>query len=273
VTARPKPRPDRVEPVHGQRLAASDLSDLLDLADHQRRRHVRALHATWGIAAGLEVFQERERVTLVGPGIAYDVCGRVLALRVHAELPTGAARERAQIIALRAAASEREPAAELRVVDEDEIELGIDVPLARLPAGEGPPELGVRRHARSAAPVTVAAGRVRPGRAIAAGFAHDWGVLIDMSKYRFDRLPLYVATVATPRPGARPAGVEVVHEAVDHLLLRVRRARAGEEPNPAVVRNPDTVTWMAVLLEPTRNVGDPHEPSGPCPPGETRGEP
>jgi hypothetical protein len=264
---RPLRLPRRVEPVHGQRLAAVDLRDLLALADHQRRRHVRALHATWGIALGLEVGSVRLRGLGAGPGVAFDSCGRMLVLAARVAIPEPDTLKAPRLLALRGDTCAAEPAASLRLVEADELELGVDVPLARLDPGLPDPDLSVRRYARRAAPAKVAAGRARRGTAVAQGTPHDWSISIDTAEAGFDETPAYLASVgpASASFGGAAAGVEVFDERPNGFKARVRRpGTGGTLDRTSLTTNPEDFSWIAVLAQRPAGVLDPPRPTGPC---------
>lgn len=260
--------PDRLQPIAGWRLAATDLRDLLTLADHHRRRHVLALHDTWGIAAGLRIEHTRPRRFTVLPGVAYDRCGRLMVVASSVLLRDTDDLAEPRVVVLHADVRAREPAAMLRLVAPSALDLGLDVPLGLLTPGELYPDQAVRRHARSAAPMTIAAGHVRHGTAVAAGTPHGWKAWIDTRHAGFRDVPVYVAdvTAGAPPSGAGVASVEISDATRDGFNVNVRRAAVSQ---PALDRTtltttPDDVTWIGALAQESADVADPSPPTSPC---------
>jgi hypothetical protein len=258
----------RVQPVPGRRLAAADLRDLLALADQQRRRHVRALHATWGIAAGLDVEHEPGRGFVVRPGVAYDICGRLVVIGASVALAGSDELPGPRLVVVRADRAAGEPAATVRVVAEAEVELGLDVPLGLLDPDAATAQPGVRRHAAGAAPVILAAGLVRHGTAVATGVPRHWSAWIDTTAAGFPALPVYVAGLAA---GGAPAGVGVATVQIgdarpDGFEVQVRRAAAGTAglDAQALTTTPEDVTWIAALPQEPAAVVEPLPQAGPC---------
>jgi hypothetical protein len=68
---------ERVRFVRGGALAARDVQDEVRGETVARELHVRALHDTWGVALGYAVGLAGPWL-VVGPGLAYDHCGREL---------------------------------------------------------------------------------------------------------------------------------------------------------------------------------------------------
>jgi hypothetical protein len=252
--------------VHGQRLAAEDLRDLLALADHQRRRHVRALHATWGIALGLVVDRLRRQGVMAAPGVAYDNCGRLLVLCAPTPVPDPVDLAEPLALVLAAGPDPREPSSELRLVGPEEVRLGLDVPLALLRPGEADPDLSVRRYARRAAPPIVAAGRSRRGTVVADGNPHDWEAWIDTERAGFDVIPAYVAEVGPSELSAGTASVEIRGAALTGFTVRVRvpAAPGGQLDRTELTTNPSDLSWIAVLPQTSAAVIDAPPPRGPC---------
>jgi hypothetical protein len=263
--------PTRVDPVAGTRLAAADLRDLLRLADHQRRRHVRALHDTWGVAAGLDLARSRERGFLVRPGIAYDRCARLMVLPDETVLPAGDPK-RALAVVLRAGA--REPEADLRLLDPRRVEPGVDVVLGVLASGGHAASVAGRRHARTAAPVQFAAGLAARGTLAATGTVESWTAEVDTTSAGFIDVPVYAAAVAAPRPGAGPAAVQVLEATENGFQVAVRRPVPGGDgafDRTPLTTNPDDLTWLAALPQAAARPAPVVRPTGPCdgpPPSE-----
>lgn len=85
----PEPPPSaRVRHYQGERLSAGDLQDEYDNAKWLRGLHVLALHDTWGIALGFDVRLGPNNSVIVGPGLAYDVCGREIVLARPRTVPS-----------------------------------------------------------------------------------------------------------------------------------------------------------------------------------------
>ena len=288
-------RPDRVQPVHGALLKAIDLGDLLALTDHQRRRHVRALHNTWGIAAGLLWTLDDTGRGVVGGGVAYDRCGRLLVLPKAVSLPSAAQVPEPATVVLRADIAAREPAARVLLRSSPEqVEHGLDIVLGTIEAVGGNllwTDAG-RRQVASAAPVQVAAGRVPRGTLPATGTTQEWTTVIQVNA-AFKHFPVYVAAVGThadPRlasAGASPpasgiATVEVSGLEPDRFSVTVRRPGPPAAPQPgppgivatatatgsgpqAVSSTPDDITWIAAEWQSTAQVPMVDPPTGPHP--------
>jgi hypothetical protein len=272
--------PERIQPVAEARLAASDLRDLVRLADHHRRRHVRAVHDTWGIATGLRLEDRAEGEAgdgpVVRPGVAFDRCGRLLVLAASAPLPVAAQLpgERLWIAVLRADLAAGEPAATLRwAAPGDPVEAGLDVVLGTVAAIGGRvawTDVG-RRYVRTAAPVALAAGFVRRGTAVAAGTPQQWTATIAVDE-GFAGVPMYVAGVSPGDPGSGTATVQILEAAADGFRITVRRpTRRDAEPGgvaagtSAITTTPEDVAWIAALPQAPAGAGDPIPASGPCP--------
>jgi hypothetical protein len=266
--------PERVEPVAGGRLEAADLRDLAWLADHQRARHVRALHDTWGIAAGLRLTADAGG-PVVRPGVAYDRCGRLLVL--PATVPLTRSRRRPperRLVVLRADLATGEPAATLHIVLPGEA-ADRDVMLGVV-FGEFDWDNVGRRYARTAAPVAVAAGRVRHGTLLAQGTEQEWTTAITVTP-AFADAPVYVAGVSAGHApaGAGPITVEVSDARADGFSVTVRTSGAARIPGvlaaqiaapppPAPFPTPLDINWIAALPQAAAAVSDPAPPPGPC---------
>jgi hypothetical protein len=69
----------RVRFATGDLLRARDLDADVAAEAHHRARHVRAAHRVWGVVIGLDVgLAAQGAAAVVGPGLAYDACGREL---------------------------------------------------------------------------------------------------------------------------------------------------------------------------------------------------
>jgi hypothetical protein len=194
---------ERVRFVHGQRLPAADLRDAVRGELRRQELHVVAAHRTWGIALGLEV---RAGVTAarVQPGAAFDVRGRVLALRCEAvavapELLVKAEKPVELVIAL------RDGCATVRFSAEADVRLGLDVPLAGFTPKDGElgePDLTRRRFARSLARARIGRGTATIQIDPTSGSPYA-GAFVDTSVAGFVRRPSYVITrVAADEIGA-----------------------------------------------------------------------
>jgi hypothetical protein len=138
-------------------LAESDLLAADSSESRLRGLHVRAAHATWGIAAGFEV-QVQGAEVLVAAGLAYDCAGRELLLTGD----RGISFDEDAADALDLVASYGEGAggdtARLRWVKAGEVRGGHDITLARL-RPDGKLDLSRRRELRRMAPARIATGR------------------------------------------------------------------------------------------------------------------
>ena len=79
----------RVRFEQGRLLASDDLAADVDFESTQIERHVRAVHDAFGIAAGYSVALDAFIGTgvFVGPGLAYDRHGRLLASDATVHVP------------------------------------------------------------------------------------------------------------------------------------------------------------------------------------------
>lgn len=265
MSAAPPVLPDRIEPVRRQRLAAEDLTDLLALADHHRRRHMRALHDTWGIAMGLVVDRLREPGLVVGPGAAYDNCGRLLVVCATTQLPEPSDLPGPRVLVVRGDPDVREPATRLELIEPEALDVGRHVPLALLDPSAQDPSLAVRRYARRANPVMVAAGRARRGTMVVAGTPHEWEGWVDTERLGFDYVPAYVAEIGVREAEPGTATVQVRDTSTSGFFVRVRvPGTGGALDRTELTTNPEDVSWIAVLPQPRVGVLDAPPPSGPC---------
>jgi hypothetical protein len=217
---------ERIGFVPGALLAAEDLREEVAAQTDARRRHVRVVHGTWGIALGYTVGQAGDQL-VVGPGIAYDCRGRELvSSRTVATAPPAVsgggeawfdlalrwcdddelggarspgapeARERPRLLWSRAGAAvqgapQPPPASTLG--------LGEAVPVARVRSGAGgisELSLATRRAARPASGARVASGSTALdfGSERALWSTHG----IDTSAGGFQEHPFYFASLAVP---------------------------------------------------------------------------
>jgi len=282
----------RLQPVHGARLTAADLRDLPALVDHQRRRHVRALHETWGIAAGLGFTLDEARTPIIQSGVAYDRHGRLLVLPRTVALPSAAQLPAAPaddgsapapgapvIVVLRADVAAGEPAAVLGLRSRDDrVEHGVDIVLGTVQAHGRDivsRESG-RRYARIAAPVTLGSGFVRRGTLPATGTMHEWRARVPADA-GFGDAPAYVVRVGPSRLAELGiAMVQIANRDPDGIDIVVRRARASELPKPGaknppppafepVSTNPEDITWIGALPQRLAHVPFLVPPTGPYP--------
>lgn len=73
-------RTERLSYQDGQLLSARDLRDDVAFESRLRGLHVRALHRTWGVALGYEVYLSKQKdAVLIAPGVAYDCAGREIS--------------------------------------------------------------------------------------------------------------------------------------------------------------------------------------------------
>jgi hypothetical protein len=268
----------RLEPVGGGLLRAADLRDLLELADHQRRRHLRALHDTWGIAAGLRI-AETSSGLVVSPGVAYDRCGRMLVLGTTLALAPVVGLPHERIVVLRGDRSAREPAATVVVADGRDLDVGLDVVLATLAPSDGQvvATSAGRRYVRTAAPVALAAGSVRHGTVVVdkkVNSPHAWAAWIAVDA-GFRATPVYTAGVSAalrspaPQDAVAPFGtatVELSHQSPVGFRITVRRAvpAAADLDATTLHTNPDDISWIAALAQPRADVRDPVPATGLC---------
>jgi hypothetical protein len=227
----------RVRHRDGERLRARDLDADAAYETLMLARHVRALHATWGIALGFEVsLFPSGQALLVGPGLAYDCTGQAIvsSRAVTVPLPAAAGTRWFDLVARRAASLEGPgrcgaPAADDPSIGEERpdfrlvnaggpvgpkgeppppgkgIRPGLDVPLARVkvPLAAGDlPDLSPRRYAQPLARPHVAAGFVAGGNLGISGMPLEWMATIDTTSGGFSaEPPAYFAALAADPTG------------------------------------------------------------------------
>jgi hypothetical protein len=202
---------ERVRFVHGQRLPAVDLADAVAGELRRQELHVVAAHRTWGIASGLTVSAATENAR-VRTGVAYDVCGRTIALRrtVIVPLPAQLA-DGTDPVDLVASWAECGPTATF--VPTGAARLGLDVPLARfeISAGElGDPDLSVRRAVRSLAVPRIGSGVVTLTVSAATSGVTPFTATIDTTAGGFVSTPTYVITTTVDAADAATLAHEYV---------------------------------------------------------------
>jgi hypothetical protein len=188
--------PDRVAWIDRQLLAGSDLRLAHRFLDVLRARHLRAAHKTWGVALGLHVDLDTGGESVqVGPGLAYDAAGRDLLVATPAliPIPAIAATAGSFTVALRSAGERCVPQAEVRVaVDDRQLELGRDVPLAEVDLGAGSVDMERRPHVKSLAPPVIRGGTVVAGSVAVKGGRLSFSAEIDTSAAGFQATPDYL---------------------------------------------------------------------------------
>jgi hypothetical protein len=247
---------------------------------------VRALHATWGIAAGLRYTVRGHSEGFIQGGVAYDRCGRLLVLPRTVALPFSEQLPEPRVVVLRADRDHGEPAAHLELrASPDELEHGLDIVLGSVAWQERRTtwsDAG-RRYVATAAPAVLTSGRIARGTLPAKGTEEHWTAVIECDA-GFSRLPVYVADVGPPPPpapgaSARPRGiatVQITDRARDRFTIAVRRAGSGSDtdadaPKP-VSANPDDITWIAAECQPDASVPEFYPPTGPYPGFHAEGE-
>lgn len=184
-------------------LAAADLRDDVAFEIRRGELHVRAAHGAWGIALGFSLAVDGPGAgVFVGPGLAYDRCGRALVASGMVHVP---APDEDGVFLLVVQPADPRPCCPTPLerdavgwawrrrgcVADDE------VPLAELRIAKGRvsrPELTVRhgaarrRHAR-----------VATGIHVQEGWQPEVEMLVSAAEAGFERTPFYFATlVSTP---------------------------------------------------------------------------
>jgi hypothetical protein len=224
---RPRPVPERVAWFEGSRLTHRDLADAIEHEARMLELHVRALHDTYGIAAGLTTaLAAGARAVVVQPGLAYTCRGASVllhAVTTVAAPPPSVAGTVFDLVLVAAAAPSgcvsppldctgaRIPArARLvwRALDDDAC-CDCDVPddavqLGRFTrAGTGTlagPDGSRRRTVRALARPHVASGLTAPGALTWTTGTSDLVAAIDTSAAGFTTTPVYLASIASPTP-------------------------------------------------------------------------
>ncbi len=176
---------DRVTYRDGQLLASSDLRDDFRSNERLRRMHTRFLHATWGIGLGFTVDAQISDDTVhIGPGYAIDISAREILLADDIALPLPVTNDATDLmlvigyqddsaysglpnLATLCTGSGLDPRDEKPVFSfrtPDTLNLGVDVPLARVHVQNGAltllPDLSVRRYARRMTRPHIASGEL-----------------------------------------------------------------------------------------------------------------
>jgi hypothetical protein len=225
----------------GQRLTARDLEDDRRRGAWLRRLHLCYLHATWGIAQGLEVTPAIATALAIAPGYAIDEGGRELVLANPVQVPvpsvTGPAvfvltlgcRENSRFSRRRKWAAlcldddrvqrPERPSISWRLPGK--ISFGAEVPLAlaRVDRGQlqGEPDLRIRRNARRLTRPHIGSGTTEPGRTgwhlwvSESGHTLGLEVTVDTSGAGFTAPPYYFATLRRERIPPTTSLVEGVH--------------------------------------------------------------
>ncbi|HEX7525616.1 MAG TPA: hypothetical protein VF327_04875 [Gaiellaceae bacterium] len=194
---------ERVRFVHGQRLPAADFTDAVDGELRRQELHVVAAHRAWGVAAGLAVSVGTQGAR-VRTGVAYDVYGRTILLRLPAivPLPAQLATE-TDPVELVASWAARGPA--VTFVPAGAARPGLDIALARfeLSAGElGDPDLSVRHGVRSLAAPRIGSGKVSLTVPASSGGPRPFSATVDTSAAGFVGTPTYVLTTTVAQADA-----------------------------------------------------------------------
>jgi hypothetical protein len=199
-----------------------------------RRRHIRAVHWTWGVALGFELVRSwTAREVVVGPGLAYDCHGReILSARTvvlsPAEPPVRSQeewwldllvsynsdlrdpRDREPCLGEGPGPREERPAWRWSYTGPSrpygrrpalgrDVRRGEEVPLCRFRrTTDGrllDPDLSVRPVVERLANPHVAAGRIEQGAVAISGTPAAWSVEVDTSEAGFLEPPLYTAVL------------------------------------------------------------------------------
>jgi len=215
---------DRVVFATGDRLLARELADADAREATLHAIHVRAVHRTWGVALGFSVAASADhRAVLVGPGLAYDPCGRalVLAQPARAPLPPGAADGD-----YRLAASASLAGGDPRWCWLDRERATATVPVARVAVSAG---LVTGDPQPAGRPVAAALAHVAAGRLTVQTEDPLISVAVDTSRAGFVETPCYFAQPAGPQEGlGYQAGapeplLEIRNEHAGGFMLDVRR--------------------------------------------------
>jgi hypothetical protein len=211
---------DRVTYREGQLLASRDLQDDLRADARLRGLHTRYLHETWGVALGFPVAGFAGSTSVqVGPGYAVDGAARDLLLAETLDIPVPRTQQSADLIlviayqedpaframpGVAAVCGSRglDPRAERPVFawrTLETLDLGPDVPLARVPVNlgalEASPDLAVRKNASR---------QIRPhiGFGVAPAGVNTTGAIfqihVDTSDAGFSTAPRYFARLNAP---------------------------------------------------------------------------
>jgi hypothetical protein len=224
---RPRALPERIAWYEGSRLTHRDLADAIEHEARLLELHVRALHDTYGIAAGLTTaLAAGARAVVVQPGLAYTCRGASVLLHavttiaapppsvagtrfdlvlVAAPVPSGCASPALDCTGARIPARAR---LRWRSLDDDD-RCDCDVPddavhLGRfMRSGAGTlagPDASHRRIVRALARPHVASGRTAPGALTWTTGTSDLVAPIDTSAAGFTTTPVYLASLASPSP-------------------------------------------------------------------------
>ncbi|HET9345454.1 MAG TPA: hypothetical protein VFO05_07115 [Candidatus Limnocylindrales bacterium] len=231
---------DRIGHYAGERLLSDDLQGDAAFESRMRGMHVRALHDTWGVALGFELYVEDNAVLTVGPGLAYDAWGREIVLTKETELtvPDELARDATKVWIvdlvcsyattsdLRAAGAGREECDGRRIVDHarfrwsivapwfgqpvaSDIQLGREIPLGRFVQWQKSlyaTDLLERRNARPLLRPHVGAGTVDGAGLEWKPSVMTFGITaeVDTSAAGFSGVPMYFARLEDSPWADRP---------------------------------------------------------------------
>ena len=260
---------DRVTYRDGQLLASRDLQDDVRVDQRLRSLHTRYLHETWGIALGFTVTGGAGSTSLhVGPGYAIDSLGRELLLAEDLDLPVPDTESRAGLVLV----MNYQPGGAFRArpglgsvciaagldprIDRplfawrafDELDLGPDIPLARVTVQQGTligaPDLGVRRNANRMVRPHIGFGSMEFD---APRDRQILEVQVDTSEAGFSQTPNYFATLGSPDPKAAAALLSLVN-AVSFIDRTTPESFYFNIPFAVFLRAVETleITWFGV---------------------------
>ena len=269
--------PPRVDWVARQLLGGGDLRAAEAFLDARRARHVRAAHRTWGVAVGLTVeISGTPPAVIVGPGLAYDACGRELLVERATIVPgsrTALAGKQPFTVALRSAGERCVPDAQLRVAGgRAPLAPGRDVSLGTVDPATGAVETAGRPHVATLAPAHVASGLVGVGGVPAARTGGRLRAVVDTARAGFATTPWYVVE-AVLGPAAVPAGLQVLLAVTaaspTSFTIDVRRtataaATLQQLSVPSVGGLPFGLAWIGVEPQPAAGVLAAEDPPCPC---------
>jgi hypothetical protein len=243
-TAQDIPELERIQFFTGQRLTATDLTELQRANRELRWLHNRSLHG-WGIGIGFGVTGERgETAVAVAPGYAIDCRGREIILTDPITLPVPAVAagdagsagdyfltatykddasqdvaERRPGVCLPAGTVRLTEGPQVAWMKPEDIDEGINIILAKASILncqlDAPLSLDVRRPARPSQQPYIAAGQVQPlpdqwTLVNVAGVPMSLRATVDTSAARFAVTPTYFAHIIGPRFVTSVDGVQAV---------------------------------------------------------------
>jgi hypothetical protein len=270
VTERGVANPARVRFVPNAWLYGADGRDRSRLIAQHLERHVRGVHATWGVALGYEIDAWGPELR-VGPGLAIDPCGRPLLNPEWVDVmrpPTGSS----ELIVASAAAPTPEagsPGVVVRATRPDRpIRYGEEVVLAAVDPG-GAVDSSARQHVHRFGQARTAAGHLAAGSAAASGTALSWSAWIDTSAARLEATPEYfVALPAHPDKNyfGPYASIDQASPIGFRLSVNYGVEDIGQADFEAVWVDalPIPVGWTAVVVSVDPGIPEPSPGGGPC---------